>query len=208
MRTMLLVCAAFLAAVRASSAGEVPVPDGRREKPDKAYYKRLYAACRASPEGASCCRSSVRRMEKNGWRSAAGPTLAESGCPEGTHPDTLKCMGSLRWCAPGAAAEAPKKAAGPVGRPPFEYYLDLRARCASKTSPGCCEASLARMESKGARLAEVGEGGVKSCPEGTTPDMLRCADSYQWCAPADPLGGPPRLTPPGPTPDPGAPRSP
>ena len=193
---------AFLAAASAVSAAEPSAPPA--VKPDKAYYKKLYAACRSSPAGKSCCESSVRRMEKNGWRSAAGPTLAQSGCPEGTQPDTLKCMGALRWCAPGAPPKGPTKPSKPPPRPDMEFYIGLRTACASKTSPSCCEASVARMESKGGTLVIVGPDGERSCPEGTTPDMLRCADSYQWCVAEDPMGarpaapGPPGSPPPAP----------
>jgi len=59
-------------------------------------YSALEKACK----GSGCCLSSVKRMKEGGYGLAPGKTLAESGCPEGTKPDMLKCIDSYRWCVP------------------------------------------------------------------------------------------------------------
>ena len=54
-----------------------------------AYYKSLREKC----DGASCCLTSVARMEENGFEEA------ENGeCPGGVLKDGLKCVSSLQWC--------------------------------------------------------------------------------------------------------------
>ena len=61
------------------------------DKEDKAYYDNLRKAC----GGNSCCRASVNRMEKGGYKEAR-----DGQCPLGFRCDGLECIGSFVWCEP------------------------------------------------------------------------------------------------------------
>lgn len=58
-------------------------------------------------------------------------------------------------------------------------YAALRRDCAEKSSPNCCTASVDAMEKGRFRLALDGK-----CPPSMSPNVLKCVDSYKWCAPA------------------------
>lgn len=58
-------------------------------------------------------------------------------------------------------------------------YDRLEKECAGRMSPGCCSASVEAMRKDGFALAAP-DG---SCPAGTSPDMMRCKDSFRWCRP-------------------------
>ena len=59
-----------------------------------------------------------------------------------------------------------------------DYYKELAEECNLKSSPGCCIASVRRMESGNYKLLP-GDG----CPEGYQINTLKCIDSYKWCEP-------------------------
>lgn len=48
----------------------------------------------------SCCLESVERMSLTNFQLAPGDTLADSGCPDGTAPNAIKCPTSYLWCEP------------------------------------------------------------------------------------------------------------
>lgn len=56
-----------------------------------------------------------------------------------------------------------------------DSYALLRQQC---DGDGCCLESVDRMEEGGFAFSEDG-----SCPEGYSPNMLRCVNSYSWCEP-------------------------
>lgn len=58
-------------------------------------------------------------------------------------------------------------------------YGHLERECAGKLSPACCSASVEAMRKGGFALAAP-DG---SCPAGSSPDMMRCKDSFRWCVP-------------------------
>ncbi|MFH1801360.1 MAG: hypothetical protein ABH804_00805 [archaeon] len=65
------------------------------------YYRNLAEECKENyPDGYNCCISSVMNMADGNYLLAPGETLADSECPEGHKPNTLKCIGSFIWCEP------------------------------------------------------------------------------------------------------------
>ena len=58
------------------------------------------------------------------------------------------------------------------------YYQNLAQQCESKTSLGCCLASVKTMQSGNYQLASQGK-----CPDGYKPNTMLCIDSYHWCEP-------------------------
>jgi hypothetical protein len=60
-------------------------------------------------------------------------------------------------------------------------YESLEEECQRRTSRGCCMASFRVIKENGYFLAS--EGGT--CPDGYSPNMMRCIDSYQWCEPEE-----------------------
>lgn len=68
-----------------------------------------------------------------------------------------------------------------------DYYRGLARGCYEKKGVECCLASVSNMESKKALL--IPENG---CPNGKNQDMLKCVDSYTWCATVDEGGVSPK----------------
>ncbi len=68
--------------------------------PDLPDYEALSQACRQNKVTSGCCLSSVSRMRDVKALLASGDTFAQANCPQGYQPDTLKCLGSYRWCSP------------------------------------------------------------------------------------------------------------
>lgn len=64
------------------------------------YYQKLAKGCQDG-----CCLTSVEQMALTNSQLAPGDTLGESGCPEGTTPNMLKCPTSYRWCDPTVKVE-------------------------------------------------------------------------------------------------------
>lgn len=60
-------------------------------------------------------------------------------------------------------------------------YDKLAEACQEKGSVSCCLSSVKRMKANGWKPAPE-----KGCPKGTTPDMLKCEDSFRWCVPDEP----------------------
>ena len=60
----------------------------------KTYYRQLNKMCQ-DRKSVSCCQSSVSRMQRGNFIMAP-----ETGCPEGTFRNRLKCVDSLTWCEP------------------------------------------------------------------------------------------------------------
>lgn len=58
------------------------------------YYQQLVDRCQAFVN-AGCCMESVERMAAHNAQ-----LMPESGCPEGTQMNTLKCPDSYHWCEP------------------------------------------------------------------------------------------------------------
>jgi hypothetical protein len=56
-------------------------------------------------------------------------------------------------------------------------YEELLRRCAGAS---CCEASARRVEKA---QGFVIKSKTFSCPEGFTPNALKCVGSYKWCEP-------------------------
>jgi hypothetical protein len=82
----------------------------------------------------------------------------------------------------GAGGCAPPKEAVPPAGKPLTLYDRLAKDCDTRGSKSCCLASVLAMRRGGFQPASP-EG---NCPAGTTRNMMRCEDSYQWCEPATP----------------------
>jgi hypothetical protein len=66
--------------------------------PSEAMKEKLYIQLRNACMGridTSCCLSSLKAMREGYYVPEP-----ESGCPEGTIPDRLRCGGSYTWCIP------------------------------------------------------------------------------------------------------------
>lgn len=57
-------------------------------------------------------------------------------------------------------------------------YRDLGYACHDKLSFSCCISSVRAMAESRATLQNEGK-----CPDNTSPNALRCLDSYAWCEP-------------------------
>ena len=87
---------------------------------------------------------------------------------------TSRCMGTkLVETARGDAS-----ALGPSEALKEKFYIHLRNACMGRMDTVCCLSSLKAMRAN--YYVPKPEGG---CPEGTIPDRLSCAGSYEWCIP-------------------------
>ena len=59
-----------------------------------------------------------------------------------------------------------------------QYYKNLSDQCDKSVSKFCCYASLSYMKQYGYVLAQEGK-----CPQGESPNTMKCITSYQWCQP-------------------------
>jgi hypothetical protein len=60
-----------------------------------------------------------------------------------------------------------------------EYYENFRKKCEGS---GCCLSSVNNAEQDNSLIYEELMKDV-ICPEGFTPNALKCPDSYKWCSP-------------------------
>ena len=58
------------------------------------YYDKLQVYCMGRPD-TPCCLSSLKAMREGGYLPQP-----ETGCPDETIPDRLRCEGSYLWCVP------------------------------------------------------------------------------------------------------------
>lgn len=103
-------------------------------------------------------------MTRNRWKRLR-PTLS----------DAIALAMTLAACA------QPKEPSPPAGKP-LSLYNRLAKDCEQRGSKSCCLASVLAMRRGGFQPAPPEE----SCPAGTSRNMMRCEDSYQWCEPARP----------------------
>lgn len=87
---------------------------------------------------------------------------------------TARCMGTQSI----EKAKRDADALGPSEAMKEKLYIRLRNACMGRIDTACCLSSLKEMR-VGYDVPEPDDG----CPDGTTPDRLRCAGSYTWCIP-------------------------
>ncbi|PWB38909.1 MAG: hypothetical protein C3F02_01440 [Parcubacteria group bacterium] len=68
----------------------------KQELPATDYYKYLGLDCyQQGKDTYGCCMSSLKDIAAGNYKVAP-----PEGCPIGSEPKTLRCLGSLKWCQP------------------------------------------------------------------------------------------------------------